>query len=174
MKCEQEINATLDIIQKEYDLRFADKFKQVKEISARMRSEVRPISDAELNWVLIDLPMILFDVSEQLSQIKTSFEVLKLTSKEKEAELIGKSTAKTATAKKAEAELQMTEYKAEIIIYQALIQRVDNEVDLARELIMGAKKIFDSRRKTEQVNPVSPVNGVPSYKTPIFGSEGKA
>lgn len=172
--CKEEIQDTLDLIQNEYDKRFADKFSKVKSIYKQMRSELRPINDSELTWVLVELPMTLFDVSEQVSQLKAAYEVVKLTIKEKEATYMQESTAKTATEKKAEAEVKLTEYKVDLIIYQNLIQRVDNELDLARELIMGCKKIFDSRRKTEQSNPVS-VSDCPTYnKTPIFGSEGKS
>jgi hypothetical protein len=45
---------------------------------------------------------------------------------------------------------------------------------------MGAKKVWDSRRRTESSNPVGlvdpistkqDINKLPDYKTPIFGSE---
>lgn len=170
--CKDEIEATMDIIQTEYDKRFADTFKKVKEIYKRMQSEVRPINDTELGWVLVDLPMLLFDVSEQVSQLKAAYEVGKLSCKEKLHTFVEQSTAKTVALKQIEAEAKLSEYKADLVIYHTLIQRVENEIDLARELIMGAKKIWDSRRKTEQVNPIAPVPEYKAPKTPIFGSEG--
>lgn len=169
--CQDEIEATMDIIQSEYDKRFADTFKKVKEIYKRMQSELRPINDTELTWVIVDLPMLLFDVSEQLSQLKAAYEVGKLSCKEKFAQFMEQSEAKTVKQKEIEAEAKLAEYKADLVIYHTLIQRVENEIELARELIMGAKKVWDSRRKTEQVNPVAPVPEYKSPKTPIFGSE---
>lgn len=168
---QEEIVGMLDWIQHEYDTMFASYFSQVRTMYKRLQSENKPITDDELSWVMVDLPMILFDVSEKLTQLKTTVEIIKLKNKEQEAELIRDSTAKTATAKKAEAELKMIEPKAMLAVYQTIVNRVENEITFSRELIMGAKKIWDGRRKTEQSNPVS-ITNVPEYKTPIFGSEG--
>ena len=175
---QEEINGMLEWIQHEYDREFASYFKDVRDMFKRLQSEEKPITDKELNWILINLPMTLFDVSEKLSQTDVSAEIIKLRIKEQEAEFIKQSTEKTATAKKAEAESKLAEPKMMLAVYQALINRVENEMTFAKELIMGAKKIWDSRRKTEQSNPVAPVNethtfigNVPEYKTPIFGTE---
>ena len=160
-----------------YEKAFARYFKNVKELSKRLSSTTRPITDAELNTILIDLPIALFDASESLSQVKMTLEVIKLKAKEDEYELLKKATAKTVTERKDEVAVQMTEAKVLMIAYEAIISRVESEISLSKELIMGAKKIWDSRRRTEESNPVSPIdsnkkqdiNKLPEYKTPIFG-----
>jgi hypothetical protein len=190
---QEEITSMLDWIQHEYEVRFADYFKDVRSLFKRVQSEVRPITDEELSQILINLPMTLFDVSEKLNEVKVAHEVVKLKVKQQKAEYIKNSTAKTATAKEAEAELAVTESKIMQAVYHTIINRVENELTFAKELIMSAKKIWDGRRKTEQSNPVSVNNvpysdsiasesssvpvtkpNVPQYKTPIFGSEDKS
>ena len=60
------------------------------------------VSDTELEWILTDLPLELFVVTEQLSKLKTAQEVIKINIKQTEREYI--STAEgTATQKKEEA-----------------------------------------------------------------------
>ena len=167
---QEEIIGMLDWIQHEYESRFAMYFADVKKMYKRLQSEEKPITDEELSWIMINLPMTLFDVSEKLTQLRASLEVVKLRCKEQEAEFINNSTAKTATAKKAEAELKLIEPKAMQAVYATIINRVENEISFAKELIMGAKKVWDSRRKTEQSIPIA-IGNVPEYKTPIFGSE---
>lgn len=169
-----DIDSMLEFIEQEYKARFSEYFKEVRELYKRLQSEVRPITDEELSRILINLPMTLFDVAEKLNELKVATEVVKLKCKEQEAELISNSTAKTATAKKAEAELAMIEPKILYEVYHTLVQRVDSEISFAKELVMSAKKIWDSRRKTEQAVPVD-ISNLPEYesksKTPIFGSE---
>ena len=190
---QEEISNMLDWIQHEYDVRFADYFRDVRKLFKRMQSEARPITDDELSQILINLPMTLFDVSEKLNEIKVAHEIVKLKVKQQKAEYINNSDAKTATAKEAEAELAVMDSRIMQAVYHTIINRVENELSFAKELIMGAKKIWDGRRKTEQINPIS-VNSapysdnittesidmmhgnksnVPQYKTPIFGSEEK-
>lgn len=165
----EDIDATLEWCENKYAQLFAADFQGVKDLSKRMQSVSKPITDAELQWILVELPMHLFNASEQLSQFRTALEVVKIRMKEQEAELMKRSMAKTITQKKSEAEAAQSEAKANCLLYQAVITRVENEISLAKELIMGAKKVWDSRRKTETVNPVSFQDGIPEYKTAIFG-----
>lgn len=160
-----------------YEKGFSKYFKGIRELSKRLSSNSRPITDNELQHILIDLPMALFDASEALSKLYLALEVIKLKSKEEECQFVKTSTAKTITERKDEAAVQMTETKVLMIAYQTLISRVENEISLSKELIMGAKKVWDSRRRTEESNPVNPIdpdkkqdiNRLPDYKTPIFG-----
>ena len=159
-----------------YNKGFSNHFKDTRELYKRMQSASRPISDDELKQILIDLPIALFDASESLSQLKVALEVIKLKAKEEELSLAKESTAKTVSERKDEVAVQMTDSKILIAAYQSVINRVENEIAFSKELIMGAKKIWDSRRHTENANPVSPVdpnkksiNSLPDYKTPIFG-----
>jgi hypothetical protein len=158
-----DVDSILEWIEQEYKVRFSEYFNGVRDLYKRLQSESRPITDDELSRILINLPMTMFDVSEKLNELKVATEVMKLKLKEMEADLISKSAAKTATAKKAEAELKLTEPKILYEIYRTLIQRVENELAFAKELIMGAKKIWDGRRKTEQIMPVD-INNLPEYE----------
>lgn len=160
----EEIDATIEWCEHEYNDRFGVYFKDIKDMRKRFQSTDQPITDKELSWILIDLPMVLFDVSEKLSQLKVAAEVVKLRMKEQEVDLMSKSTAKTITQKRAEAELQLTEPKAQLAVYKSVISRVDNELDLARELIMGSKKVWDARRRTEGIHPVNIIEPIPEYK----------
>ena len=159
----EDVDGVLEWINQEYEARFSEYFNGVRDLYKRLQSESRPITDEELSKILINLPMTMFDVSEKLNELRVATEVMKLKLKEMEAELINQSEAKTATAKKAEAELKMTEPKILYEIYRTLIQRVDSELAFAKELIMGAKKIWDGRRKTEQIMPVD-INNLPEYE----------
>lgn len=167
---QEEINGVTEWIQHEYDARFASYFKDVRNMFKRLQSETKPITDDELNWIMINLPMILFDVSEKVSELQVALEIVRLRCKEQETELIQASKAKTITQKKAEAALQLAEPNAIQAVYQAVIDRVTREITFSKELIMGAKKVWDRRKNTEQSMPVS-VGQIPTYKTPIFGSD---
>jgi hypothetical protein len=163
-----------------YDKTFAQYFTKSRELYKRLNSNTRPISDNELNYILIDLPITLFDASETLSQTKVSLEVIKLKAKEQATELMKSIDAKTITEKKNTAATQMIDANLLIMAYESVIGRVENEIKYSQELIMGAKKVWDSRRRTESSNPVGlvdpistkqDINKLPDYKTPIFGSE---
>ena len=167
---QEEINGVTEWIQHEYDTRFASYFKDVRNMFKRLQSETKPITDDELNWIMINLPMVLFDVSEKVSELQVALEIVRLRCKEQETELIQASKAKTITQKKAEAALQLAEPNAIQAVYQAVIDRVTREITFSKELIMGAKKVWDRRKNTEQSMPVS-VGQIPTYKTPIFGSD---
>ena len=164
-----DIEETLDWCENKYNQLFAADFQEMKNMSKRLQSASKPITDAELQWILVELPMHLFNVSEQLNQFKTALEVVKVKMKEQEADIMKRSTAKTLALKKSEVEQAQYEAKINCILYQSIIFRVESEISLSKELIMGAKKIWDARRKTETANPVSFPNGIPEYKTPIFG-----
>lgn len=163
-----------------YDKKFAKYFTKSRELYKRLNSNTRPISDSELNYILIDLPITLFDVSEVLSQTRVSLEVIKLRAKEQSTELMKDIEAKTLTEKRDAVSVQMIDANLLIMAYESVIGRVENEIKFSQELIMGAKKVWDSRRKTDASNPVGLVdpistkqniNSLPEYKTPIFGSE---
>ena len=118
----------------------------------------------------------LFEAAESLNRLKINQEVLKLRYKQNESELMKKSTARTVTQKRDEAAIQMIDDKLLMLAYGSVISRVESEISLSRELIMGAKKIWDARRKTDSVMPVGEVNTsdiqLPDYKKLyIHGSE---
>ena len=51
------------------------------------------------------------------------------------------------------------------LAYSCLLDRIQREVSYSKELIMGAKKVWDSRRKADTSNPVSEI---PTPKRPIY------
>lgn len=161
-KCVTETN---DFCHGIYDREFAPYFLETRMLFDRLKSKVRPITDEELNWILISLPLTLFDISGKLSDLKTAEEVIKLRIKELEYEFIKASDEKTAAAKKEAAAMSTIQDKMFLAAYQGIISRVENEISFSRELIMGAKKVWDARRRAEQSNPVSPIDA----KTPIYG-----
>ena len=155
-------NDTLAIIQTMYDKDFAPYFKENHDLYKRMQSEVRPITDEELSRVLIALPLSLFEVGAAISDLRTKVEIAKLRIKEVEFAIMQESEAKTITAKKDEAMMHTMDDHVLLCAYLGLIDRVEAEMSFSRELIMGAKKIWDSRRRTEDSNPVAPID-IPEY-----------
>lgn len=142
-----------------YTKSFGGYLDDVNELYLKLQDKSRPITDAELEDILTTLPLKLISVSEKLSQFKISKEVVGITLKQKEAEFIDMSEAKTLTQKKEDANLALLEYKLVQMVYSTVVSRVDNEMNFARELIMSAKKIWDSRKSSEKVVPVNSVIG---------------
>lgn len=151
-----------------YGEKFAEYFLNARVLFERVQSKTHPITDDELSQILIDLPMKLFDVSEVLNQFRLSYEVVKLRNKQKESDLIKSSSETTAPKRKSDAELQMIPDKLLVTAFDSVITRVENEISFCRELIMSSKKIWDARRKTEQVNPISEVSDLPDYNVKSY------
>ena len=132
--------------EEEYSKYFASYFKGEKELYERMKSNSDPITDQELEWVLTDLPLELFSVTEQLSKMKIAQEVIKISIKEKERKYISYAVEGSMTQKKEEAQALTMEDKLLVDIYDAIMDRVTKQMSFSKELIMSAKKIWDSRR----------------------------
>lgn len=170
-KIKTELSSDIETTQKWadelYEKSFGNYLKGIKELYSQLESNSRPITDAELEEILTTLPLKLITISEILSQFKISKEVVNITLKQKEAEFIQSSTAKTITQKKEDASVAVLEYKLVQTVYATVINRVENEMNFARELIMSAKKIWDARKATEGATPTSPVitgdNSLPEY-----------
>lgn len=159
----QAVSSWCDAIYRDW---FGQYFGEAKEHFNRLKSDSQPITDEELIWILIDLPIKLFNVSEYLSKFRINREVVKLKNKQKDHELRTLSAETTATKKAEDADLQMIESKLLATAYDVTVQRVESEIAFCRELIMGAKKIWDSRRHTDGVNPIGELDesGLPAYK----------
>lgn len=149
-----DITSVTDWCNRQYDEKFAKYFKESRELFRKLEDTTKPISDDALNWILISLPINLFDVSEALNQFRLSYEVVKLRNAV-DAEAISAEARKSA----------MLERKVLSSAFSSVITRVENEISFSRELIMGAKKIWDGRRATENVMPVSEsaVDKLPKY-----------
>lgn len=154
-----------------YQDRFGHTFEGVREMSKRLNSKEAPITDAELSWILIDLPLEMFKLSESLNKFRLELEVVKLKRKDRkrecrkeiEAEYAQMYPDKKLTATLADELVSQRLVEDDILTaaFSSVVTRVENEISFSRELIMGAKKIWDSRR-TSEVAPVGEV--VPSVE----------
>ena len=151
----EDIDSMLSWCDKTYESIFDPHFQRYTDLANRLNDAARPLSDSELEWILTDLPMDLFDVSEKISQLHASQQVVKL-------------RAKYDSTQSSDAREEL-EGKIVIAAYDYLLLRVEKQVSYLRELIMGAKKVWDSRRRTESANPVTEtpkeeqLDGLPDY-----------
>lgn len=161
-------------VDEQYDRFFRSCFDKVNQIHSSMKSHVRQISDSELEWILTELPMELFSISENLNKIRLDAEVIKLRKKSIRRDVDGKFAVKAKDEKLTKSEVknlvdaEMVEHDILSSAYSSLISRVESEISFSRELIMGCKKIWDARRKTETSNPIGEVlpntgDNMPSY-----------
>lgn len=151
----------------EYEKYFAEYFAAVHNLAAMMSSKVTPITDEDLEYILVDLPLNLFSAAEQINKLTLDLEVMKLKNKKLLTEKIKQSKESTATMRKDVSEAELFEDRVLEMAYSCLLDRVQREVAYSRELIMGAKKVWDSRKRGEAVNPVSEVPSS-SEKVPIY------
>ena len=132
-ECKQDLEAVSNYTAEIYNGAFSPYLKEVKELYTQVQDSDRvSLSDISLEWILTTLPLNLFTVSENLNDLRLRIEVLKLKSKEK-----------------AEDKAAVLEYQILRAIYESVVSRVENELSFSRELIMGAKKIWDARRRAE-------------------------
>lgn len=168
LEAEEDIKVVSEWCDDLYSKNFATYFKDARSLFERLKSKNHPITDEELSWILITLPIHLFDAAETLNRFRLNMEIVKLRYKRSETELIKQSEAKTATLKREEAESKLIDDKLLIVAYDTIISQVDKEISLSKELIMGAKKIWDSRRKSDETMPVSEIETsdekLPDYK----------
>ena len=158
----------------QYNLYFKECFDSVRKIHKSMESQVRAISDTELEWILSELPMTLFSISESLNKYRLEHEVIKLRKKKIKLELDAEAKKLIEDKLLSKADMkswidaELSEHDILLAAYASVISRVESEISFSKELIMGCKKIWDSRRKSEASNPVSPidprdVDNIPDY-----------
>lgn len=147
---------------------FGDFFIDARSVFTRLKEKDRQITDAELTYILMSLPVQLFSVSEALQKFKISQQVVKLKNRQREKQLIETSIETTQTKRQRDAEDKQLEDRLLDTAYSTIIDRVSSEVSFCRELIMSAKKLWDARRYTDSVMPVSEVDPMapklPDYK----------
>lgn len=156
-----ELNKICDQLYQENFNQFLDNFQTIKlQITSNKR-----VSDADLEYILVTLPLNLISMSESVSRLKLEQEALKLSIKEKEYNICSESKLPTEVKRKEFASIQTINDKLLLNVYVMLIERAENEISLYRELIMGAKKIWDARRKTDNMNPTTEQNieSLPNY-----------
>lgn len=142
---QSDISEVNDWAESEYNKYFAQYFKGEKELYDRLKSKTDPITDDELEWILTDLPLELFSVTEQLSKMQISQQVIKIGIKQKERDYIA-SAEGTQTQKKEEAQALTMEDRLLVDVYDSIMDRVSRQMTFSKELIMSAKKIWDARR----------------------------
>lgn len=190
MKALDEYSADMEAVQKFcdeiYNEHFSSNFKKVRELYQRMKSDIHPITDEELEYILTTFPLELFVISEQLNKIRLNSEVVKLKNKETIEKLRNDAIAEATTQGLNKTQTNeyvshvlnrsMVEYEVLLSAYNSIITRVENEQTFSKELIMGAKKVWDARRNTDLTNPVGevvpelPEYDIKSDKTSVYGS----
>lgn len=143
-ECDADISAITAWCEEIYDKKFSRYFQNIVSLRSRLESKSRSITDEELEAILTSVPIDLFSVAEVLNQFRLSQEVVKLKVKADEKSDTDHDSMDHILAGKI---LQAS--------YASVISRVESEISFSRELIMGAKKIWDGRRKAEESNPVN-------------------
>lgn len=164
-------------VDEQYAEHFKDCFDSVRNIHKTMQSSSRTISDSELEWILTELPMMLFSISEDLNRVRLDAEVIKLRKKTVKSDFDKLASEMVENKELAKTEVKnwvdtaLVDHDILISAYTSLISRVETEISFSRELIMGCKKIWDSRRKTESSNPVGEVvpSEMPNYNYSNYG-----
>lgn len=170
----EDIDEVRKFCDNRYDSLFKEHFKEIHNLYNRMKSTVNPISDSELEYILIMFPMELITVAEKLNKLRLEQEVVKLKNKEtmetlrntllEEASASGLNKTQTQEYVSHGLSKAMVEYEIVLSAYESITTRVTNEQTFSKELIMGAKKVWDSRRGSESANPIKPVAGdLPDY-----------
>jgi len=172
---DSDIETTRDWVDNIYNKVFGDMFHEIFRLSSNMHDPDFKITDSELEWILTSLPLVLFQVSERLNGLRLEHEVIKLSRKRerfvKESairdELDINGCSISSSEMKSLVDINMTDYDIMLASYSSLISRVEGEISFSKELIMGAKKVWDSRRSSENSNPVGEVvvdDELPDYK----------
>jgi hypothetical protein len=169
-KTQEDIDAIQNWCDELYDTLFNEYFEDTRNLFERLKSKSRPITDEELSDILTLTPLNLFTVSENLNRLRLNQEVVKLRNKQLASEIENNLTDHKLTTKERQEIIDNTMIGDKLLLtaYNVVITRVENEISFSRELIMSAKKLWDARKKTECVNPVSPTNAgeeLPEYKS---------
>ena len=142
-----------------------DELEAVYTLASKLNSDTDPISDKDLEYILMDLPLKLFIVSEYLAKLSGMVEALKIENTQKEldirndiAEQIAYGEKYTQQDVKTRIDSALIENKATIVCLNTAIKQIEKQLTYCRELIMSAKKIWDARRRTENIMPVSESN----------------
>lgn len=143
-----DIDACTSWCDSTYEEMFGSYFEDQKVLFQRLQTDESPITDAELEQILMNVPLNLFTASEGLSKLKLAKDIIKLRSKDQDS---------------------VTKEESQLLIsmYDMLIVRVERELSYSREMVMSAKKLWDARRSTDKVNPVSEPE-LPDYTDESF------
>ena len=134
----EDFNSADALVSEIYNKYFYSYFKKETEMHTRFQDPDVPITDKELEWLITSLPLELFSVSNALAQFKQHQEIVKLKVKQR------------SKSKDSSADGLDEEFKLMSIIYASVISRVEQEIAFSKELIMGAKKVWDARRSGDR------------------------
>lgn len=160
---EQELSEDFDTMEQwckeTYDRDFAKYFKIQDNLCKNVEKGMTPLSDAELEAILLEIPLQLVEVSEKLNSLRVK-------------QSMSKMHLKKAKAEKSD---NATELELLVSMYDSVIDMVEKKISFSKEFIMGVKKIWDGRRRAEQSNPVAPIDGenLPDYNSINKPKDGK-
>lgn len=146
-----------------YSSMFSEYFEEMHILYDRVSSNLKPITDAELETILTTLPLRLYGAAEKLNELKIRVEVIKLHVKQDKYDSMVNSEATSQTARKEEAAISVIEDELLLKVYSSLIERAESEISASKELIMSAKKIWTSRREAENVGNAAKNIDLPDY-----------
>lgn len=159
----EDFNDISEWCNKTYSDMFSEYFKEMENLYARLSSNTKPITDAELETILGTIPLRLYAVSEKLNELKIRIEIIKLNIKQEKHNSIMNSEASSQAARREEAAYSVIEDELLLKVYTSLIERVEGEISFSKELIMSAKKIWTSRREAENVGKSAKDVDLPDY-----------
>ena len=153
-----DFDAADSLVDEIYHKYFDVYFKRECELYNKFRSEDVSISDKDLEWILISLPLDIKMASGALAQFKQHNEIVKLKIKQRKGKNKGVDP---------DTEGLDEEFKLMSIVYSSVISRVELDISFSKELIMGAKKVWDARRNSEGA-PIGEVLPDPESELPEY------
>ena len=145
----QDFEAADNVVDEIYNKYFASYFAKEAEMYKKFKDTSTPITDIDLEWIITSLPLELMEASNALAQFKQHNEIIKLTIKQR---------------KNLPTEEIDEEYKLMSIVYACVIDKIERRLAFSKELIMGAKKVWDARKRIEQP-AINEVNAeLPDYQ----------
>lgn len=152
---QDDFDATTEWCENIYQLEFDAYFRDQQLLYSKIKDKSKPISDSELESIIMEVPIQMFDVAEALNNFQMKYEILRLELKRKESKLAKESTESSETKRKEEAADEVVGDKILLLAYSNVIARVEKQISYSRELIMAAKKLYDRRTQVESANPIS-------------------
>ena len=135
----------------QYTSNFSEYFDEMDDLYESLNNSHNPITDKQLEMILVDIPLKLYTVAEVLNKYKIKIEYMKLNISKKKREFIKNSELKTKTEKLESANASVEDDEFIVKCYQLVVDRVDRQLAYARELIMSAKKIWTARKDAEKI-----------------------
>lgn len=150
-----------------YNSLFENKFSFARGLYRDLQNNDKPISDGELEYILIEVPLLLFEVSESLNSLRLTHETIKLSSKKSkfEYDMMLKDKGVSSSERSQLCQQHVLDDNLIISIYSSIITRVESEISFSKELVMSAKKIWDRRKDTESVHNTG-IPDLPDYTNP--------